>query len=383
MVVSKKWSPELEGLRGLASLWVVLGHICILTQFNFPILSDPGIGVDLFILLSGFLMAKNYMSRKGVEPWEDKSTVVKFWTRRFFRIAPLYYTLLIVAIVLGPWYGDMRDIISSFYPTTATSATKYSDQSFSNIITHITFIFGFIPRFSFNTVLPDWSIGLEMQYYFLFPFIMLVVMRFGFAKTCISIMVMCLVLIKLMPDYFRSFSMPSMIAVKLHLFIAGMLISEAVRQKNILFILAAMLAPLFSVLINIKTSHIRVLSEAAMILFIAAILWETTGKNLFYSPMLIAKKILTNKIVVILGDVSYSVYLLHLLIVLPAVAIILNHTQLSNLPGYLRFASVALVSLPIIYGMAYFLFKFIEKPGIKFGKMILENSATPVSKETI
>lgn len=31
-----QWSQELEGLRGLASLWVILGHICILTRFRPP-----------------------------------------------------------------------------------------------------------------------------------------------------------------------------------------------------------------------------------------------------------------------------------------------------------------------------------------------------------
>ena len=85
-----QWSQELEGLRGLASLWVVLGHICILTRFHFPILSVPAIGVDLFILLSGYLMAKNYVERKEQEPWTYASTFKKFCTRRFFRIAPLY-----------------------------------------------------------------------------------------------------------------------------------------------------------------------------------------------------------------------------------------------------------------------------------------------------
>lgn len=72
-----KWSQELEGLRGLASLWVVLGHICILTRFQIPILSDPAIGVDLFILLSGYLMAKNHVERKEQEPWNDSSTFKK------------------------------------------------------------------------------------------------------------------------------------------------------------------------------------------------------------------------------------------------------------------------------------------------------------------
>lgn len=42
MVESKPWSPELEGLRGLASLWVLLGHICLLVQCKIPLLYDPG-----------------------------------------------------------------------------------------------------------------------------------------------------------------------------------------------------------------------------------------------------------------------------------------------------------------------------------------------------
>ncbi|SPW21369.1 Uncharacterised protein [Cronobacter sakazakii] len=44
MAQGKSWSPELEGLRGLASLWVLLGHICLLVQCRIPLLYDPGMG---------------------------------------------------------------------------------------------------------------------------------------------------------------------------------------------------------------------------------------------------------------------------------------------------------------------------------------------------
>ncbi|BEN31331.1 hypothetical protein SMKC034_25470 [Serratia marcescens] len=155
MQPAKKWSQELEGLRGLASLWVVLGHICILTRFQIPILSDPAIGVDLFILLSGYLMAKNYVERKEQEPWNDSSTFKKFWARRFFRIAPLYYVLLVLAIAFGSYFGEARDIIGHFYSETQTNSSRYSDHSFMNVFTHVTFMFGFLPNYSFNTVLPD------------------------------------------------------------------------------------------------------------------------------------------------------------------------------------------------------------------------------------
>ncbi len=116
MTASQGWSKELEGLRGIASLWVLLGHISLLVNFHIKLISSPGIGVDLFILLSGYLMAKNYIERKDREPWNKAETIRKFWIRRFFRIAPLYYTLLVFAICFGPWLGEMRDIISQYSP---------------------------------------------------------------------------------------------------------------------------------------------------------------------------------------------------------------------------------------------------------------------------
>jgi Acyltransferase family. len=57
--MTKNWSPELEGLRGVASLWVFLGHIALLVNCKIPIIAVPKLGVDLFILLSGYLMTKN------------------------------------------------------------------------------------------------------------------------------------------------------------------------------------------------------------------------------------------------------------------------------------------------------------------------------------
>lgn len=59
MSTTRGWSTELEGLRGFASLWVLLGHASLLVHCAIPIVSMPSIGVDLFILLSGYLMPKN------------------------------------------------------------------------------------------------------------------------------------------------------------------------------------------------------------------------------------------------------------------------------------------------------------------------------------
>ena len=78
----------LDGLRGGAALWVLIGHATILTGTRIPILSKPDLAVDLFMMLSGFLMCFHYLERRETEPWHRRSTWTLFWTRRFFRIAP-------------------------------------------------------------------------------------------------------------------------------------------------------------------------------------------------------------------------------------------------------------------------------------------------------
>ena len=367
----KRWSQELEGLRGLASLWVVLGHMCILINFHFPILSDPSMGVDLFILLSGYLMAKNYMERKDIEPWTSSSTFKKFWLRRFFRIAPLYYVLLILAICLGSYFGEARDAIANYYPATQTNTSRYSDGSFMNIFTHVTFLFGFLPYYSFNTVLPDWSIGLEMQFYILFPFIMLGVLKFGFARTCITVVLVCLFARFSLPEYFASFPMPSMILIKLNVFIAGMLIAIGVRSQNVAYIVLAIFATIISLYQHDSINKLRYAAQIGMILMMATILWVRPENSIIAKILRIPRWILTNKLSVFLGDVSYSVYLLHLMIVLPVISYLLNNPQFSQHPSALRFVIATLIILPVTYIISYFLYKSIEKPGIKLGKRIV------------
>ena len=58
----------LDGLRALAAIWVLVGHCLLLTGWRVPILGEPDLGVDLFIMLSGFLMVFHYQLRQDKEP---------------------------------------------------------------------------------------------------------------------------------------------------------------------------------------------------------------------------------------------------------------------------------------------------------------------------
>jgi peptidoglycan/LPS O-acetylase OafA/YrhL len=122
--------PWLDGLRGIAALWVLLHHTFILTGGRgMPVLSWGKLAVDLFMMLSGFLMAHHYMLRRAAKPWGAPSTWTDFWARRWFRISPLYYALLAAALVFGPLIGDQRDLVAAIWPATATAATRYNDAS--------------------------------------------------------------------------------------------------------------------------------------------------------------------------------------------------------------------------------------------------------------
>lgn len=373
MATTKNWSPELEGLRGVASLWVFLGHIALLVNCKIPIIAVPKLGVDLFILLSGYLMTKNYIARQGKEPWGQWQTIKTFWLRRYFRIAPLYYVLLFVALLAGHYLGDMRDIIASAFPSTATETSRYSDLSFFNVLAHLTFAFGFLPQYAYNTALPDWSIGLEMQYYVLFPFIMLLTLRLGFALALVTLMACVLAGRYLLPDLFTAFPMPSMILIKLHIFIAGMLMAEAVRQRSLLFIGLALLAPVVSALMNIRMDGVQVFFEALMILGMTGVLWQWQQQNLMQRLFGVLRAVLCHRCFTWLGDVSFSVYLLHLLVVMPVLGLLFSHTHLAMYSSGARYLLVVGICFPVVYLLATVFHRSIEMRGIAFGKRVIQS----------
>lgn len=156
----------LDGLRGFAALWVLTAHVGNFTGLNLPILSAGNVAVDLFMIVSGFLMMHNAQHRRIAEPWEKLLTWLRFIMRRFFRIAPVYYVVLIFGLIVAPVYGGWRSEIAQFFPDPTLNVSRFYEQTIANVFAHIFFVFGALPEFSRQSPgIPDWSIGLEMQFY--------------------------------------------------------------------------------------------------------------------------------------------------------------------------------------------------------------------------
>ena len=224
----------LDGLRGLAALWVFASHVQILTGLRpIPVLSWGDSAVDLFMMISGFLMAHHYLGRAAAEPWQRPRTWAGFWLRRLFRIAPAYYVLLAVALAAGAWLGHDRDLIGVHYPWTLTRSDRYLDHGVANILAHVSFVFGALPRYGFSTPLPDWSIGLEMQFYLVMPFLMLALGRRFSWPRALALTAASALLAFALRGYSASFDMPSFLPMKLGVFLVGMFAAYGVARHDL------------------------------------------------------------------------------------------------------------------------------------------------------
>lgn len=104
--------PELDGIRGVALLAVMLSHIGPFIKLNtfaakaVTHLIVPGwSGVELFFVLSGFLITGILLKTKSAENYFSA-----FYMRRFLRIFPIYYAVLTIGLLVGmhdPWWNSL------------------------------------------------------------------------------------------------------------------------------------------------------------------------------------------------------------------------------------------------------------------------------------
>lgn len=151
----------LDSLRGIAILGVFLVHstlffsvlrIDVLPLHLEKMFVAGQYGVALFFLISSFSLMRSLEIRSKYE----KNYIKNFYIRRFFRIAPLYYFILLVINYVAP-------II----------ITSISGKSIFDFVLHIIFLNGFVENMQNDILRVEWSIGVEFFFYFLLPYIFL------------------------------------------------------------------------------------------------------------------------------------------------------------------------------------------------------------------
>lgn len=175
----------LTGMRGLASLMVVGYHAVgfywlwqlesgrATDAFGHPLsawgLGAGWLGVDLFFVLSGFLLARPLLRKAGRMTGPEYRA---FAAKRVLRIAPPYYVALALAYALVGWSGHPL-----FHFTT------------KGVLLHLVYLHTFFEAHAFGILSVAWTLGLELQFYLLLPLILIPFRRYGpgVALPCLAI----------------------------------------------------------------------------------------------------------------------------------------------------------------------------------------------------
>lgn len=158
--------PGLDGLRGIAVLWVIWHNVFgdfPLSSFFIKLVAlftNMGwLGVQLFFVLSGFLITGILLDEKRNLGITVKGKLAKFYWRRSLRIFPIYYFVLIVSFILLPLLGI------SF----ATVDTAREHQ-----IWYWTYLINWAqPLQETGGLTHFWSLAIEEQFYLAWPFVVI------------------------------------------------------------------------------------------------------------------------------------------------------------------------------------------------------------------
>ena len=150
-----KFRYDINALRALAVLLVVFYH------FNIPYFNGGYSGVDIFFVISGYLMSKIIINKLN----NNDLNFIEFYNKRAFRIIPALVTMVTLVTILGNvfFFPDMEKKISEF----ASSSLLF----LSNIYYY--FNSGYFDLSSkSNPFLHTWSLSVEWQFYILYPILL-------------------------------------------------------------------------------------------------------------------------------------------------------------------------------------------------------------------
>lgn len=89
------YRPEIQGLRAIAVLAVMLFH------YNPALLPGGFVGVDVFLVISGYLIVRILLQKKVQPDYQLKATLRYFYISRIKRIAPAYFAMLVLVSILA------------------------------------------------------------------------------------------------------------------------------------------------------------------------------------------------------------------------------------------------------------------------------------------
>lgn len=362
-IPKKRLLPGVHGLRGIAALSIVAFHLIHLSGIQAPlgwgfIGEYFGLSVHLFFIISAFSLLYSHEASDQTPDW-----VAQYYIKRFFRIAPLFYLLLLYYILIFYTYHVPRQV------------------DIPEIITNFTFTMNFTGRPE-SLVWAGWTIGVEMIFYVIMP-ILIILMR---GQKSVILFSLIAILLSYASHYVITNSTNAQNAYfsfisNLYVFVLGIaaywlytkLIRSAESWKVFSFIAAITgLVLLFSG----AADHMKLVGRPDIII------WAIVFSILCASQAARPSWLFANQFLEYAGERSFSIYLLHPLVIVYLKPLYLSaySYMIPTIGDYAYFICLVIV-LSILIPLAELTYRFIEVPGIRFGSKLNKRRRTEIGQQ--
>ena len=353
-----KYRKEIDGLRGISVLAIILFHSKIeILGINF---SGGYVGVDIFFVISGFLISSIYMRKIH----ENTFNLKDFYFSRAKRILPALYFMLIASLIVALIIFPPIKLVD-FSKSLISVLLFYSNFHFLNFSTnYFSFQSDFLP------LIHTWSLGVEEQFYILFPISLIFVLNHSkkiFNSSILILFFTSLIYCQLGGNL--NFQSPY-IEEEIELFnqpFYGSFYSTFGRLWEIA--LGVLLAIYKDKINKIFLKNIPFIEYLGLLMIILSIIFfdkdiavpnfflliPTIGVSILlvknnYDNSLVYK-ILTTNFLIFTGLISYSLYLFHQPILAYSKVFLIQSTLISNF-----------IILSIIFLSGYISWRFVETP---------------------
>ena len=347
--MKNSYRPEIDGLRAIAVFSVIFYHAEIIISDN-QIFKGGFIGVDIFFVISGYLITSIILKELVKTGF---FSFVYFYERRVRRILPALLFVVLTSLPFAWIY---------FYPIDLVDFSKsilYSLGFSSNFYFHYSGLEYGSPEGILKPFLHTWSLSVEEQYYIIFPVILLATFKY-FRKYIFHFLLIGLICSLALADwssknhpssnfYFLSTRMWELIfgSILAHFEINLDKRSQNNNLNQFLSLIGLFLIVCSIIFFDDKMFHPSFYTLIPVI-GVCLILWFTNKREL-------TTRILSNKLFVGIGLISYSLYLWHYVIFSFAKNLDIYFNEING--------KVILIILTIVLSIVTYF--FIERPGRK------------------
>lgn len=363
---------SIDAMRGWAVFLVITAHTAgAFNELPYPLkkLTNMGwYGVQLFFIASAFTLVMSWHRQSDSNHWKNSA---KFFIRRFFRIAPMYYLGCLLYFIIRP---------------------PLEKFNLDQLIINLAFLNSWSPKYmttlvdTWQVVPGGWSIGVEFSFYFIFPILVLCIS--SLTKSLVFLLLSMIISLlanfygfeyyesfyqKNEVDNFLFFWLPHQLSIfalgfVFYFFVhSNHLLAKYIKQYmfgNPLLLLFGMCLMIMLMSQVVISKHFSSSFPYLPVHYFMSLIFFCLGVVMLENKV----TILENPMIVRLGQVSFSAYILHF-----AVIQIFHYSKLVQATGVISILFFCIMLMLVIvstYVFSKVAYNFVETPFINLGRHI-------------